>query len=216
MLTPEAQRTSQILLDIGAVTINLEGPYVYASGRKSPVYTDCRLLLSYPNERRFVVASYLQRISETGLNFDVIAGTATAGIPYATLIADRMNKPFVYARSKPKSHGLQNQIEGVVNPGQEVAVIEDLVSTGGSSLKTIAALREAGLEANHVFAIMSYGWEEAAENFAAARVRPIVIATFNDLISVAITQERVPEEQKNALLDWVRDPQGWAGRMGFN
>ncbi len=212
-MAAEAERTSQILLDIGAVTLNLENPYTYVSAIRSPVYTDCRLLMGYPQERRTIAHLLAEKIAQTG-NFDVIAGTATAGIPHAAWVSERLGKPMVYVRSEAKGHGKQNQIEGpTISDGQKVAVVEDLISTGSSSIATVEALREAGATVDFIFAIMTYGMAKADENFAKTRVRPIVLATFEDLVTKAAAIGQINDSQREVILDWTKDTAGWWNRV---
>ncbi|KAI9551193.1 hypothetical protein GHT06_007052 [Daphnia sinensis] len=155
-----AQEVAKNLLQINAVKLSPQNPFTWASGIKSPIYCDNRITLSYPSVRDFIIQAFVEKAQKFE-PFDIVAGVATAGIPHGALIADRMKKPFIYIREKAKSHGRQNQIEGIIHEGAKVLVIEDLISTGGSSIKAVEAAREAGCEVVGVLAIFSYGFEKA-------------------------------------------------------
>ena len=158
------EKVAKILLSINAVSLNARKPFRYSSGILSPVYTDCRFLMSYPYERRLIRNLYVKTIESVG-NFDVIAGTATAGIPHAAWVAEKMNLPMIYVRGKAKDHGKENQIEGKLMKKQKVAVVEDLISTGGSSIETVRAIRKIGSHSDYIFSIITYGLKKASENF---------------------------------------------------
>ncbi len=159
-----SEKVAQLLLKINAITLNPKKPFKYASGILSPVYTDCRTIISFPKERKIIRDLYVNAINEVGELFDLIAGTATAGIPHAALIAHKMNLPMIYVRGKAKDHGKGNQIEGILNKKQKAAIIEDLVSTAESSVETARAIREAGGRADYVFAIITYQMDKSKEN----------------------------------------------------
>ena len=194
MATP-SNRIATALLDAGAVLLRPQRPFTWASGIQSPIYCDNRLLLSDPKRRRLVVTVFVSAIRRGRLAADVIAGTATAGIPWASLIAGRLNKPLVYVRSAPKGHGRGNQIEGKLPRGARVLVIEDLISTGGSSLHVVDALRKAGGRVTACLAIFSYGFASAAAAFARARVPLVPLCTLPELLEVAVARRKLTPAQ---------------------
>src|SRR5687768_13260400 len=163
-----AREVAEYLLEIKAVVLNSKEPFTWASGLKSPIYCDNRKTLSYPKVRTYIKTAFADIISEEFKSCELIAGVATAGIPHGALVADVLNKPFVYVRDKPKAHGLGNQIEGNLDKGQKVVVIEDLISTGGSSLKAVEALRVAGADVLGLGAIFTYGFEKSVKAFEQA------------------------------------------------
>ena len=160
-----AREVAEYLLEIKAVVLKPNEPFTWASGLRSPIYCDNRKTLSYAKVRTFLKTAFADIVSEEFKNCDVIAGVATAGIPHGVLDADVLNKPFVYVRDKPKAHGMENLIEGKIDNGQKVVVIEDLISTGGSSLKSVTALREAGAEVLGLGAIFTYGFDKSVKAF---------------------------------------------------
>ena len=171
-----AKTVAKKLLEINAIKLNVENPFTWASGWKSPIYCDNRLSLSYPEVRTFIKNQLASTIQENFSGAEAIAGVATAGIPQGALVADALNIPFIYVRSKPKGHGLENLIEGKVTKGQKVVVIEDLVSTGGSSLKAIEALMKSEVSVLGMVSIFTYGFPVAQENFDNAKVPLISIS----------------------------------------
>ncbi len=200
---------AEILLRVKAVTLSPRKAYTYASGIRSPVYCDNRLLISYPKERRVIRDCFEREINKRGISFDVVAGTASAGIPHAAWLADKLGKPMVYVRSSKKEHGKEKQIEGVVHEGDEAVVIEDLVSTGGSSISAVNALREAGVKVDWCLSIFSYGLEEAKESFREAECTLISLSDFSTLIELALEKGYINKEEKEMLLEWQRNPRGW-------
>ncbi|MFN8278136.1 MAG: orotate phosphoribosyltransferase [Chitinophagales bacterium] len=204
-----AREVAEYLLEIKAVVLQPAEPFTWASGWQSPIYCDNRKTLSYPKVRNFIKTAFADIISEEFKQTEVIAGVATAGIPHGVLVADVLNLPFVYVRDKAKSHGLENQIEGHLEKGQKVLVIEDLISTGGSSLKAVTALREAGAEVLGLGAIFSYGFEAASKAFEAAACRRFTLSNYNVLIERAIANQYVTEKQRDALLAWYQQPENW-------
>ncbi|CRH92189.1 putative orotate phosphoribosyltransferase [Chlamydia trachomatis] len=176
------------LLDIKAVYLKPEEPFTWASGIKSPIYTDNRITLSYPETRTLIEDGFVATIKEKFPEVEVIAGTATAGIPHGAIIADKMNLPFSYIRSKPKDHGAGNQIEGRVIKGQKMVIIEDLISTGGSVLEAVAAAKAAGVEVLGVVAIFTYELPKAKANFEEAGVELQTLSNYTELIKVAKVQ----------------------------
>lgn len=205
-----AARTAKFLLQVKAVKLNNDNPFTWASGRKSPIYCDNRVTLSYPEIRTFIRQSFVDVINEVFGNVDVIAGVATGGIAQGALVAQELCKPFVYVRSEAKSHGLTNQIEGEIHSGQTVVVIEDLVSTGKSSLIAVNALREKGCVVKGMVAIFTYGLEVATKNFEAANVELHTLSNYDALIQVAKEEEYVEDSQMQSLAAWRSNPEKWS------
>jgi orotate phosphoribosyltransferase len=197
------------LLQIKALQINLQKPYVWASGWNSPVYCDNRKVLSYPYVRDFVKSELANMVLEHFPDAEVIAGVATAGIAHGVMAADLLKLPFIYVRSKPKEHGMGNQIEGYMEAGKKVVVVEDLVSTGKSSLQAVDAIRAAGGEVIGMCALFTYGFNAASEAFAQADVPLHTISNYLALMEVAEEQQLVASEQKASLEQWRIDPAGW-------
>jgi len=197
------------LLQIKALQMNLQKPYVWASGWNSPVYCDNRKVLSYPYVRDFVKSELANMVLEHFPDAEVIAGVATAGIAHGVMAADLLKLPFIYVRSKPKEHGMGNQIEGYMEPGKKVVVVEDLVSTGKSSLQAVDAIRAAGSEVIGMCALFTYGFNAATEAFEQAKVPLQTISNYNALMEVAEEQKLIASEQKASLEQWRIDPAGW-------
>jgi orotate phosphoribosyltransferase len=210
-----AEDIAKLLLKIKAVTLNMFPPYRYTSGIFSPIYCDNRLIISYPDKRKIVVQAFLDIIESEHIKFDVVAGTATAGIPHAAWIADRLNKPMLYVRNRAKDHGKNNQIEGKLEPGQIALVIEDLISTGGSSVKAGLALREAGAVVNNCIAIFNYEMQAADMQFSEANIKLDTLSNFSILINVAVKEGYIKEQDKSTILDWSKNPEGWGKKMGY-
>lgn len=190
------------LLAIKAVQIKTDGFFTWTSGLKSPIYCDNRLTMSYPDIRKKITEAFAAQVNSLDVKPDVIVGCATAGISHATSLADYLGLPLAYVRSKPKAHGKGNQIEGEVKPGQRAIVIEDLISTGGSSLEVAKALVEEGVEVVQVFAIFTYGLERSANQFAEASLPLYTITSFDQLIDVLVEEDKVNAEEKAKLLTW--------------
>lgn len=205
-----AHQMAAFLLQVKAIKLNNENPFTWASGRKSPIYCDNRVTLSYPEIRNFIRQSFVEVINNNWNSIDVIAGVATGGIAQGALVAQELGLPFVYVRSEAKSHGLTNQIEGEIHEGQSVVVIEDLVSTGKSSLIAVNALREKGCNVKGMAAIFTYGLEVAAKNFEAANVELHTLTNYDTLIEVACDQEYVREVEQESLANWRRNPEAWS------
>lgn len=210
----DSKKTASILLDIGAVLFSRRYPFKFDSGILSPVYVDNRLLISYPKERSEIIDLLLKKIKEIGLP-DVIAGVATAGIPHAAFLAQKLDLPMVFVRSKPKDHGRGNQVEGIIKKGQKVIVVEDLVSTGGSSARVVGALRKLGAEVNNVLAIYSHNLKESAENFKKAKVKFSFLTHTEDVAMVAKEKGLLLEGQIDTIIGWTKDPKNWGKKMGF-
>jgi orotate phosphoribosyltransferase len=190
------------LIEIKAVQINTEEYFTWTSGIKSPIYCDNRLTMSYPLVRKKITDAFVKMLEKLKDKPDVIAGCATAGIPHAAWLADRLNLPMVYVRSKPKAHGKGNQIEGAITPGQKVLVVEDLISTGGSSIETAKALQQAGVEVIGVFAIFTYGLTKADANFAEVDIPFATISSFDELVDALVEDGELKDEEKARLLEW--------------
>lgn len=202
-------KIAQSLLEIEAVALRPNDPFTWTSGIKSPIYCDNRLTMTYPEIRDLVAEGFASIIREQYPDTEVIAGTSTAGIPHAAWVAQKLNLPMAYIRDKAKGHGKQNQIEGRVLPGQKVVVIEDLISTGGSSLKAALAVREAGAEVSAVLAIFTYEFDAAAAAFAAEQVPLTTLSNYSALIQTAVQMGKVAESDVAALQSWRNDPQSF-------
>lgn len=206
-----AAKVAAMLLQIEAIKLNVANPYTWSSGWKSPIYCDNRLSLSYPEIRTLVKEGLVKALKENFYTAEAVAGVATAGIPQGVLVAEALNLPFIYVRPKPKGHGMENLIEGKVVPGQKVVVVEDLVSTGGSSLKATQALRDQNLEVLGMLSIFNYGFEVALKNFYEANVSLISLSDYNHLIRYASEKNYVTEDQLVSLKAWRVDPANWLG-----
>lgn len=204
-----ALKIADFLLQIKAVKINPRSPYTWASGWKSPMYCDNRLTLSFPVVRNAIRASFVHRINDTYSDFDAIVGVATGGIAHGALVADELELPFAYVRSSSKGHGMQNRIEGKIGSGQKVVVIEDLVSTGKSSLNAVEALREAGCEVIGMAAIFTYGFREAIDNFEEADCALVTLTDYDHLLNSALERNLIAEADLEILKKWREAPQNW-------
>jgi orotate phosphoribosyltransferase len=197
------------LLEIQAIRLQPEKPFTWASGWKSPIYCDNRLSLSYPAVRSLIKDNLVKAIQENFSGVEAIAGVATAGIPQGALLADALGLPFIYVRSKPKGHGMENMIEGKVTAGQKVVVVEDLVSTGGSSLKAAKDLLNAGFEVMGMVAIFTYGFDVAVENFKEAGIDLICLSDYSAMLPQALANDYIDDETLASLVEWRRDPSTW-------
>lgn len=201
------------LLKIKAIKLQPANPFTWASGWKSPFYCDNRKTLSYPSLRNFVKIEITRLILERFGAVDAIAGVATGAIPQGALVADALNLPFVYVRSTPKDHGLENLIEGELRPGMKVVVVEDLVSTGGSSLKAVEAIRRDGCEVIGMIAAFTYGFDVAVKAFKDAKVPLVTLTNYDAVIEVALKTDYIDEDDVKTLAEWRKDPSHWeAGR----
>ena len=199
------------LLKISAIKLQPENPFVWASGWNSPIYTDNRRTLSYPEVRTFIKVELCRVIMENFGEVDAIAGVATGEIAQGALVAETLGLPYVYVRSAPKDHGLENLIEGNLKPGQKVVVIEDLISTGGSSLKAVEAIRNAGCEVIGMAAIFTYGFPVAARKFKSAQVELITLSNYNAMLETALETNYIKPEDLETLQEWRKDPASWQG-----
>lgn len=210
MTTTNLERTiAQHLLNIQAVALRPNEPFTWTSGIKSPIYCDNRLTMSYPEIRNAIAEGFASLVKQYAPDAEVIAGTATAGIPHAAWVADKLGLPMAYIRDKAKGHGKQNQIEGIIRPGQKVVVIEDLISTGGSSLKAALAVKEAGAEPLAVLAIFSYQLEKATSAFAEAGIPLQTLSNYSALIQTALEQGVIEPTDMDVLQAWRHDPTTW-------
>jgi orotate phosphoribosyltransferase len=203
-----------LLLQCNAIKLNPASPFQWASGWKSPIYCDNRKTLAYPDIRNAIKYSFVELIKEKFLSTEAIAGVATGAIAHGSLVADMMGLPFMYVRSEPKGHGLENLIEGDPKKGQKVVVIEDLISTGGSSLKAVEALRNAGCEVLGMAAIFTYGFPKAVESFLAAGCSLYTLSNYNALIDLAIESNYIHPDMLPALQQWRESPATWSA--GFS
>ncbi len=199
------------LLQINAIQLNVQSPYIWASGWKSPIYCDNRKILSFPYIRDFIKSEMCNLVFEDFPEAEMLAGVATAGIAWGAMAADQLKLPFNYVRPKPKEHGLGNQIEGFYEKGLKTVVIEDLVSTGNSSLQVVEVLRNAGLDVVGMVSIFTYGFEEAAANFQSAGVTLKALTNYPELIKIAIEKGIVSQNQESILLKWSAHPSEWNG-----
>ena len=205
-----AYKVAEFLLQIKAIKLQPENPFTWASGIKSPIYCDNRKTLSYPKIRNYIRQHFVQTINNHFPTPDLIAGVATGGIAIGVLVAQEMGLPFVYVRSEEKKHGLTNMIEGHFESGQNVVVIEDLISTGGSSLKAVDALREKGCLVKGMAAIFTYGFEESVQNFKKAKCRLETLTNYDTLIETAVKKEYINEKDLDSLKKWRQKPKTWA------
>jgi orotate phosphoribosyltransferase len=199
------------LLQINAIKLSPEKPFTWASGWKSPIYCDNRKTLSFPYVRDFIKSELCNEIFQNYPEADILAGVATAGIAWGAMAADQLKLPFIYVRPKPKEHGLGNQIEGFYEKGKKVLIVEDLVSTGKSSLQVAEVLKQEGLEVIGMVSIFNYGFAVALDNFKAAGVQLSSLTDYETLVSLAKDANHVTEEQENTLLNWRTDPANWTG-----
>lgn len=208
-MSDQVTKIAEFLLEIQAVRFQPDQPFTWASGWKSPVYCDNRLTLSYPALRTLVCDALVDMIMREFPEADGVAGVATAGIPQGVLVADRMNLPFLYIRSAPKSHGLTNQVEGRIEPGRKYVVIEDLISTGGSSIKAVEALRREGGEVVGVAAVFNYGFPHADSAFESAGCRFEALLGLDILLEKATEIHYIQPADMEVIRMWRKDPQEW-------
>lgn len=207
-----AEEIASLLLKVKAVKFNFKQPTVFSSGVVSPVYIDNRVVISYPRVREVVLGGFLQVIKDKvgEDNVDVISGTATAAIPFAALVAQRLDKGMIYVRSKEKGHGKENKIEGIVKKGERVVIVEDHVSSGGSAINNVLTIRNAGAEVNYCLAITSYELKLAKNLFKKHKVKLVSLTDFQTLIEIAEKQKTITGKKKKLLVDWWKSPVTWA------
>ncbi|PKP48216.1 MAG: orotate phosphoribosyltransferase [Bacteroidetes bacterium HGW-Bacteroidetes-12] len=204
-----AHKIAELLLQIKAIKLQSANPFIWASGWKSPIYCDNRKALSYPPVRTYIRQQFVDAIKEHYPTAEIVVGVATGGIAHGALVAEALGLPFAYVRSAAKGHGLENLIEGDLKPGQQVVVIEDLVSTGGSSLKAVEELRESGCNVLGMLAIFSYGFDTAIQNFKTSKCKLITLSDYNTLIDAALNTKFISEKEVDSLNKWRKNPSEW-------
>lgn len=204
-----ARKTAELLLQIKAIKLDAQQGFKWASGWNSPIYCDNRIILSYPPIRNFVREHMARQIEQLYGKADVIAGVATGAIGIGMLVAEYLSLPFIYVRPEAKSHGRKNQIEGVAEEGQRVVVIEDLISTGNSSLNAVKALKDANLQVKGMLAIFSYGFDTATENFKNANIELHTLSNYEYLLEVALKTNYINQAESELLQSWRKDPANW-------
>jgi len=210
-----AQQLAKISLEIGAIKINPQNPFTWASGYRMPLYNDNRMLLGNASYRTLIAEGMQAIIQKENIPVDAVAGVATAGIPHATSLANLIQLPLIYVRSSPKEHGMKNQVEGILQSGQAVVVVEDLISTGGSALKAVDTIREAGGVVEHCFGIFGYGFPEAQERFEKSQCRLHTLLDLDSLLQVAIKEGRISPEERQVVDIWRKSPFDWGKQQGF-
>jgi len=211
-ITTDERAVAEKLLQIQAIRLNVKEPFTWSSGWKSPIYCDNRKVLSFPYIRDFIKSEMCNVLFGEFPEAGLLAGVATAGIAWGAMAADQLKLPYIYVRSKPKEHGLGQQIEGYYEKGQRVVVIEDLISTGKSSLQVVDILREAGLEVIGLVSIFNYGFEAGRLAFEKAGVPVISLSNYPTLIRLALEKRLVSPEEESVLLKWSEDPANWTGK----
>ncbi|OQP39881.1 orotate phosphoribosyltransferase [Niastella yeongjuensis] len=211
-MSSNEKAVAEKLLQSNAIKLNPAQPFTWASGWKSPIYCDNRRVLSFPFIRDFVKSEMCNVIFQQFPDAELLAGVATAGIPWGAMAADQLKLPYIYVRPKPKEHGLGNQIEGYFEPGQKVVVIEDLISTGKSSLQVVDVIKAAGMEVMGMVSIFTYGFPLATENFEKAGVPYVSLTNYSTLIELAVEKGIVSPDQQEILMAWRKDPSTWTGK----
>ena len=204
-----ASQTAELLLQINAIKLNPSNPFLWASGWKSPIYCDNRITLSFPAVRNYLKNEFAKNIEKQFGKPDVIAGVATGAIGIGALVADVLGLPFVYVRPEAKKHGRLNQVEGFLQKGQNVVVVEDLISTGNSSLLAVDALQEAGANVKGMVAIFNYGFDVATENFKNANIDLYTLSNYENLLPLAVSKKYINEQEQETLADWRKNPSVW-------
>ncbi|MBT8257680.1 MAG: orotate phosphoribosyltransferase [Bacteroidia bacterium] len=204
-----AHKTAELLLQINAIKLSPKEPFTWASGWKSPIYCDNRIVLSYPMVRNYIREKMANHITTHYGKPDVIAGVATGAIGIGALVAESMNLPFIYVRPEPKKHGRQNQIEGFASEGQNVVVVEDLISTGKSSLNAVQALREAGLKVKGMIAIFTYDFDISKSNFSEAELELFTLSNYPSLLEQAAETQYINSTEQETLAEWNANPAEW-------
>jgi len=209
-----AQKLARISLEIGAIKINPKNPFTWASGYRMPLYNDNRMLLGNADHRALIAEGMKAIIEKEDIRVETVAGVATAGIPHATSLANLIKLPLIYVRSSPKEHGLKNLVEGILKPGQAVVVVEDLISTGGSALKAVDTVREAGGVVEHCLGIFSYGFPEARERFERSQCQLHTLLSLDSLLRVAVKEGYISSEEKQVIDTWRQNPFEWGKQQG--
>ncbi|NDP26004.1 MAG: orotate phosphoribosyltransferase [Flavobacterium sp.] len=208
-----AEKTAELLLQINAIKLNPRNPFTWASGWQSPIYCDNRIILSFPIIRNYVRDEFSKYIEKQFGKPDVIAGVATGAIGIGILVAESLGLPFVYVRPEPKKHGRQNQVEGFLQKGQNVVIVEDLISTGNSSLMAVEALRSEGANVKGMAAIFTYGFDVAQENFKNANVDVFTLSNYQNLLNLAVAKRYITEEEELTLREWNLNPSTWTTKV---
>ncbi len=204
-----AEKTAELLLQINAIKLNPKNPFSWASGWQSPIYCDNRLILSFPAIRNFIRDEFSKNIEQEFGRPDVIAGVATGAIGIGILVAEKMGLPFVYVRPEPKKHGRQNQVEGFLQKGQNVVVVEDIISTGNSSLLAVEALKQAEANIKGMAAIFNYGFGVADDNFNKAKITLKTLSNYENLLHLAVEKDFINEKEYQTLKEWRENPSTW-------
>ncbi len=207
------EEIARILLEKKAVTLNAKDPFTFVSGIRSPIYCDNRQMIAYPEEREQIVHAFINE--SQNYDFDIVAGTSTAGIPWASWISVKLNKPMAYIRGTKKGHGAGNQIEGASIKGKKVLIVEDLISTGGSSFSTVEAVRESGGICVAVVAIFTYDFKKAIAKFKEGGCKLLTITNFSTLVNIAAKDGILTDRELSLVLSWNKDPQNWGPKHGF-
>jgi len=213
--TDQSRKIAQILFEIGAISFSRKRPFRFDSGILSPIYVDNRYLISYPKERKKVLKALISIIKKNAKPFDIVAGIATAGIPHAAWIAQELNLPMIFVRAKPKDHGKRNQVEGKIKKGQKVLVVEDLISTAGSSARVIKAIRSMGGIVTDLISIYSHSLKESKRNIKKAKVNAYHLTDTKTAANLAKDKGFLTQDQVNTVLEWVNNPQNWGKKMGY-
>lgn len=206
------QKIAHKLIEVEAVKLKPNSPFTWASGWKSPIYCDNRKTLSYPSIRTLIKKALADTIKQEFPEVEAIAGVATGAIAQGALVADELNLPFSYIRSAPKDHGMENLIEGDLKPSSKVVIVEDLISTGGSSLRAVEAVRKHGSEILGMVAIYTHGFPDAEQNFADANVRLVTLSNYNAVLTEALRTGYITEEEEAILVEWRKSPSTWTGK----
>lgn len=206
------QKIAHKLIEVEAVKLKPNSPFTWASGWKSPIYCDNRKTLSYPSVRTLIKKALADTIKHEFPEVEAIAGVATGAIAQGALVADELNLPFSYIRSAPKDHGMENLIEGDLKPSSKVVIVEDLISTGGSSLRAVEAVRKHGAEILGMVAIYTHGFPDAEQNFADANVRLVTLSNYNAVLTEALRTGYITEEEEAILVEWRKSPSTWTGK----
>ncbi len=208
-----AEKTAELLLQINAIKLNPRNPFTWASGWQSPIYCDNRIILSFPLIRNYVRDEFSKHIENQFGKPDVIAGVATGAIGIGILVAESLGLPFVYVRPEPKKHGRQNQVEGFLQKGQNVVIVEDLISTGNSSLLAVEALRAAGANIKGMAAIFTYGFDVATENFKNANIDLYTLSNYQNLLNLAVAKRYITDDEEETLREWNLSPSTWTAQV---
>ncbi|EKD64802.1 MAG: orotate phosphoribosyltransferase [uncultured bacterium] len=209
-----SKKVAKILIDVGCVIFRPRQPFKFDSGILSPVYVDNRLLISRPKERKIIIKYLVDQVRKIGIP-DVVAGVATAGITHAAWIAQKLDIPMVYVRAEPKSHGRKNQVEGNIKRGQKVIIVEDMISTAGSSIRVLEVLKKLGAQVTDEVAIYTHNMKAADRNFQKSKIKFHALTNLDEVIKVAVSKGFLKSDQVQIIKGWTEDPQNWGKKMGF-